>query len=187
MNPDRKPLRKEREHDATFLWHSVSAGSSIKVIRVLHGTDVTDWSGTAAYRKGIDLLLSLHCDSCCGVVNHHDCPTAPAPTLRLDFTGIKRASWFEEALGIAQEHQRHAHGLAYRDWDFTENADATSCECQKSRNRKPPQWTPLPHPHSRECRDCRRVFSQPGSTNEILCPDCKESWITRLAQDGFEF
>ena len=187
MSPDRKPLRKEREHDATFLWHSVSAGSSIKVIRVLHGTDVTDWSGTAAYRKGIDLLLSLHCDSCCGVVNHHDCPTAPVPTLRLDFTGIKRASWFEEALGIAQEHQRHAHGLAYRDRDFTENNDATSCECQKPRNRKPPQWKPLLHPHSRKCRDCRRVFSQPGSTNEILCPDCKESWILRITGDGFEW
>ena len=176
-----------RHHDATFHWHSVYADSSVEVIRVLHGTDVSDWSGTAAYRRGIDLLITLHCDSCCGVVDHHDLHSAPDPTLRLDFKSTNRATWFQKALDIAHEHERHAHGLRYRDWDFMENDNAFSCECQKPGNRKPPRWKPLPHPHSRECRDCSNVFSQPGSTNEILCPDCKESWIIRLAQDGFVF
>jgi len=187
MNPYQDPPREGGQHDATFRWHSISAGLSISVVRVLHDTDVTDWSGTAAYRTGIDLLITLHCDSCCGVVNHHDCSCMPTPTLRLDFTGLKRAIWFEKALGIAHEHQRHAHGLAYRDWDFAEDDDAASCECQKPRNGKPPRWNSSPHSHSRGCRDCRRVFSQPGSTNEILCPDCKTSWTLRLTGEGLVF
>jgi len=187
MSPNQEAPKEARQHDATFRWHSISAGLSISVVRVLHDTDVTDWSGTAAYRTGIDLLITLHCDSCCGVVDHHDRHSAPDPTLRLDFTGIKRAIWFEEALDIAQEHQRHAHGLAYRDWEFRENSDADSCQCQHPDSRKPPPWTPLPQSHSRECRDCRRVFSQPGSTNEMLCPDCKEKWIFGLIEDGFVF
>ena len=187
MNPYQDPPREGGQHDATFRWHSISADLSISVVRVLHDTNVSDWSGTAAYRTGIDLLITLHCDSCCGVVDHHDRHTAPDPTLRLDFKSTNRTAWFQKALDIAHEHQRHAHGLAYRDGDFTENDDDDSCQCQHSHNRKPPPWTPLPHPHSRGCRDCRRVFSQPGSTNEILCADCKESWTLGLIQDGFVF
>ena len=187
MTPYREPLQVEHQHDATFRWHSLSAGLSISVVRVLHGTDFSDWSGTAGYRTGIDLLITLHCDSCCGVVDHHDHHSAPDPTLRLDFKGPSRTTWFQKALDIAHEHQRTTHGLTYRDGDFTESNDADSCQCQHSHDRKPPPWKPLPHPHSRECRDCSRVFSQHGSTNEILCPNCQATWTFGLAQDGFVF
>lgn len=171
-------------HDITVPSHATGSGTSVRVRRALTGTDFTSWSGTAGYKHGLDLLIDLHCDDCCGRQDHEDCLNELLPTLRLSFTGDNKAFWFEHARAMTRAHQVAAHDSELSglldDW-------AGSCPCHEVQARKPPRWEPLPHPHSRACQECSRFFEQPGCSNEVLCPECKMILVERLIDEGFVF
>ena len=171
-------------HDVTVQNHATGSGASVRIRRALRGTDFTGWSGTAGYKQGLDLLMNLHCDDCCGTQDHENCSTELLPTLRLSFLGDNKAFWFEQARAMTRAHQMSAH-----EGEISDLLDdlAGSCPCHEIQVRKPPHWEPLPHPHSRICQECSSFFEQPGCSNEVLCPECKMILVERLIDEGFVF
>jgi hypothetical protein len=87
----------------------VEDGISFRVRRVLHGTDFADWGGTAAYKCGLDLLIDLHCDACCGVKLHDGCATVLLPTLRVNFLGANKRYWIDYVRTMVGIHVKDNH------------------------------------------------------------------------------
>lgn len=91
--------------------HRIDDEMFARVIRVLRDTRNSDWGGTIAYRTGIDVLVTVHCVTCCcqGQVEPTACGSSIDKELRVRYDKADTEEWFRLACEQAAYHRARRH------------------------------------------------------------------------------
>ena len=98
-------------------FHQIDACTNVRVVRRVHGTN-SEISGTAAYKYGMDVVFTVHCELCRADIDDTGAIGGWGnPIRRVQYARADPGAWWREVLRVVKRHRAcaaHTHSLAMR-------------------------------------------------------------------------